>query len=200
MTSARTSSISSASSRARFPPHRSQPVLPRAATKAWPTSLSNTLSYAIESSACSNHSAPRTKATSRPTIERTLRRHSGNRTRAAEELGISRATLINKIRAYSLQDDGLDTVEANLALGFRDDERDYAVAAHMLMSLKIQSVQLMTNNPKKIVGLEGYGLQVVGRVPVETEPRPENLRYLVTKCQKLGHLLNLKGRDSREPS
>ena len=73
--------------------------------------------------------------------------------------------LINKIRAYSLQDDGLDTVEANLALGFRDDERDYAVAAHMLMSLKIQSVQLMTNNPKKINQLTQYGIKVNGRIP-----------------------------------
>ena len=73
--------------------------------------------------------------------------------------------LINKIRAYSLQDQGLDTVEANLALGFRDDERDYAVAAHMLMSLKIGSIQLMTNNPKKINQLRQYGIQVNGRIP-----------------------------------
>jgi len=78
--------------------------------------------------------------------------------------------------------------------------RDYGVGAQILAALGIKKMRLMTNNPKKIVGLEGYGLQVVGRVPVEIEPRPENLRYLVTKCQKLGHLLNLKGRDSRELS
>src|SRR5438876_8403483 len=89
--------------------------------------------------------------------------------------------LINKIRAYSLQDEGLDTVEANLALGFRDDERDYAVAAHMLMSLKIQSVQLMTNNPKKINQLTQYGIKVNGRIPHIMEPNEHNRFYLETK-------------------
>ena len=108
--------------------------------------------------------------------------------------------LANKIKAYALQDKGRDTVEANQELGFEADMRDYGVGAQILAALGVRKMRLMTNNPKKIIGLEGYGLQVVGRVPVETEPRPENLRYLVTKCQKLGHLLNLKARDSREVS
>jgi 3,4-dihydroxy 2-butanone 4-phosphate synthase/GTP cyclohydrolase II len=100
--------------------------------------------------------------------------------------------LANKIKAYSLQDQGRDTVEANEELGFEADLRDYGVGAQILVTLGVRKMKLMTNNPKKIIGLEGYGLEVVGRVPLETEPRPENLRYLVTKCQKLGHLLNIK--------
>jgi 3,4-dihydroxy 2-butanone 4-phosphate synthase/GTP cyclohydrolase II len=100
--------------------------------------------------------------------------------------------LANKIKAYSLQDQGRDTVEANEELGFDADLRDYGVGAQILAALGVRKMRLMTNNPKKIIGLEGYGLEVVGRVPIETEPRPENLRYLVTKCQKLGHLLNIK--------
>jgi 3,4-dihydroxy 2-butanone 4-phosphate synthase/GTP cyclohydrolase II len=107
--------------------------------------------------------------------------------------------LANKIKAYALQEKGRDTVEANKELGFDADMRDYGVGAQILAALGVKKMRLMTNNPKKIVGLEGYGIQVVGRVPVETEPRPENLRYLVTKCQKLGHLLNLKEKVSREP-
>jgi GTP cyclohydrolase II len=103
--------------------------------------------------------------------------------------------LINKIRAYSLQDQGLDTVQANLALGFRDDERDYAVAAHMLMSLKIKSVQLMTNNPKKINQLTQYGIQVNGRIPHVMEPNPYNYFYLETKAAKSGHLIDFHGRE-----
>ena len=103
--------------------------------------------------------------------------------------------LINKIRAYSLQDQGLDTVEANLALGFRDDERDYAVAAHMLMSLKIQSVQLMTNNPKKINQLEQYGIHVSGRIPHIMEPNEHNLFYLETKAAKSGHMIDFHGKE-----
>lgn len=103
--------------------------------------------------------------------------------------------LINKIRAYSLQDEGLDTVEANLALGFRDDERDYAVAAHMLMSLKIQSVQLMTNNPKKIHDLEQYGIQVNGRIPHIMLPNEHNRFYLETKAAKSGHMIDFLGRE-----
>jgi len=102
--------------------------------------------------------------------------------------------LINKIRAYSLQDEGLDTVEANLALGFRDDERDYAVAAHMLMSLHIQSVQLMTNNPKKINQLTQYGIQVNGRIPHIMEPNEHNLFYLETKAAKSGHMIDFHGK------
>jgi GTP cyclohydrolase II len=103
--------------------------------------------------------------------------------------------LINKIRAYSLQDEGLDTVEANLALGFRDDERDYAVAAHMLMSLKIESVQLMTNNPKKINQLTQYGIKVTKRIPHIIEPNEHNRFYLETKAAKSGHLIDFYGRE-----
>lgn len=100
--------------------------------------------------------------------------------------------LANKIKAYALQDKGLDTVEANEQLGFNPDLRDYGVGAQILVSLGVRKMRLMTNNPKKIVGLEGYGLQVTGRVPIECEPRPENLKYLLTKCEKLGHLMNMK--------
>lgn len=103
--------------------------------------------------------------------------------------------LINKIRAYSLQDEGLDTVEANLALGFRDDERDYAVAAHMLMSLKIDSIQLMTNNPKKINQLLQYGIQVNGRIPHIVEPNDYNRFYLETKAAKSGHMIDFYGKE-----
>lgn len=103
--------------------------------------------------------------------------------------------LINKIRAYSLQDEGLDTVEANLALGFRDDERDYAVAAHMLMSLKIESIQLMTNNPKKINQLKQYGIQVNGRIPHIMEPNEYNRFYLETKAAKSGHMIDFFGKE-----
>ena len=100
--------------------------------------------------------------------------------------------LANKIRAYSLQDAGLDTVEANLALGFRDDERDYEVAAHMLMSLKVQSIQLMTNNPRKIDDLKRYGVRVNGRLPHVLPSNPYNEFYLRTKAEKSGHMLELK--------
>ncbi len=103
--------------------------------------------------------------------------------------------LINKVRAYSLQDDGLDTVEANLALGFRDDERDYAVAAHMLMSLKIRSVRLITNNPKKIQQLTDYGIKVTDRIPHVMEPNDHNLFYLQTKAAKSGHLIDFSGKE-----
>ena len=103
--------------------------------------------------------------------------------------------LINKIRAYSLQDEGLDTVQANLALGFRDDERDYAVAAHMLMSLKIRSIRLMTNNPKKINQLVQYGIQVNGRIPHVMEPNDYNRFYLETKAAKSGHLIDFRGKE-----
>jgi len=102
--------------------------------------------------------------------------------------------LINKIRAYSLQDQGLDTVEANLALGFRDDERDYAVAAHMLMSLKIESIQLMTNNPKKIAQLTQYGIQVNGRIPHIMPSNEHNRFYLETKAAKSGHMIDFHGK------
>jgi 3,4-dihydroxy 2-butanone 4-phosphate synthase/GTP cyclohydrolase II len=100
--------------------------------------------------------------------------------------------LANKLKAYALQDKGLDTVEANEELGFQADLRDYGVGAQMLVALGVRKMKLMTNNPKKMKGLEGYGLEVVERVPIEIPPRPENLRYLTTKCEKLGHLLNLE--------
>ncbi len=106
--------------------------------------------------------------------------------------------LINKIRAYSLQDEGMDTVEANLALGFRDDERDYAVAAHMLMSLKINSVQLITNNPKKIQQLTEYGIKVSGRIPHIMQPNEHNLFYLQTKAAKSGHWIDFSGKEHLE--
>lgn len=97
--------------------------------------------------------------------------------------------LLNKLRAYKLQEEGKDTVEANLALGFSDDLRDYGVGAQILADLGISKVRLMTNNPRKIVGLEGYGMQVVERVPVEIPSLPENSRYLCTKKLKMGHYL-----------
>jgi GTP cyclohydrolase II len=103
--------------------------------------------------------------------------------------------LINKIRAYSLQDEGLDTVQANLALGFRDDERDYAVAAHMLMSLKIQSARLITNNPKKIQQLTDYGIHVSDRIPHVMQPNEHNRFYLETKVAKSGHMIDFTGRE-----
>jgi 3,4-dihydroxy 2-butanone 4-phosphate synthase/GTP cyclohydrolase II len=99
--------------------------------------------------------------------------------------------LANKLRAYALQDQGRDTVEANEELGFDADLRDYGVGAQILASLGVKKMKLMTNNPKKIVGLEGYGLEMVERVPIESKPRPENLKYLMTKCQKLGHLMKM---------
>jgi GTP cyclohydrolase II len=101
--------------------------------------------------------------------------------------------LLNKVRAYSLQDGGLDTVEANLALGFRDDERDYAIAAHMLKSLDVRSVQVMTNNPNKLRQLEGYGIRVTGRIPHVLPPTEHNRFYLETKARRSGHYIDLRG-------
>jgi 3,4-dihydroxy 2-butanone 4-phosphate synthase/GTP cyclohydrolase II len=95
----------------------------------------------------------------------------------------------NKIRAYALQDKGLDTVEANLSLGFAPDLRDYGVGAQILAELGLHDIRLLTNNPKKVVGLEGYGLKVVATVPIIAPPNPYNLNYLRTKQKKLGHLL-----------
>ncbi|MFC1667546.1 bifunctional 3,4-dihydroxy-2-butanone-4-phosphate synthase/GTP cyclohydrolase II [Candidatus Omnitrophota bacterium] len=97
--------------------------------------------------------------------------------------------LMHKIRAYRLQDKGLDTVEANEALGFKPDLRDYGIGAQILVDLGLKKINLMTNNPKKIVGLKGYGLRVAKRVPLETEPTHLNKRYLKTKREKLGHKL-----------
>ncbi len=102
--------------------------------------------------------------------------------------------LANKLRAYELQDAGLDTVEANVRLGFEPDQRDYGVGAQMLVDLGVRALRLMTNNPLKIVGLEGYGLRVLERVPMETSPTSENVGYLQTKRDKLGHLIHVPAR------
>lgn len=97
----------------------------------------------------------------------------------------------NKIRAYALQDEGLDTVEANLSLGFPPDLRDYGIGAQILADLGLHRIRLLTNNPKKVIGLEGYGLKVVETVPIITPPNPYNRHYLETKRKKLGHLLEV---------
>jgi len=97
--------------------------------------------------------------------------------------------LANKLRAYKLQDEGRDTVEANLELGFGPDLRDYGIGAQILVDLGVKEIRLMTNNPKKIVGLEGYGLKIADRVSIEVEANRENISYLRTKKDKLGHLL-----------
>ncbi|MBU1675331.1 bifunctional 3,4-dihydroxy-2-butanone-4-phosphate synthase/GTP cyclohydrolase II [bacterium] len=98
--------------------------------------------------------------------------------------------LINKLKAYQLQDEGADTVEANHRLGFGDDLRDYGIGAQILRDLGVRRLKLMTNNPRKLVGLEGYGLELTTRVPIEMPPNENNLRYLKTKKDKLGHLLH----------
>ncbi len=97
--------------------------------------------------------------------------------------------LVNKLRAYALQDGGMDTVQANEELGFRPDLRDYGIGAQILLDLGLSSVRFLTNNPKKIVGLDGYGLSVAEQVPIRVAPNPHNQGYLATKREKLGHLL-----------
>lgn len=99
--------------------------------------------------------------------------------------------LANKIKAYNLQENGLDTVEANIQLGFKEDLRDYGIGAQILVDVGVRKMRLMTNNPKKIVGLEGYGVTIVDRVPIEIPPTRENVHYLTTKKEKMGHLLNI---------
>jgi 3,4-dihydroxy 2-butanone 4-phosphate synthase / GTP cyclohydrolase II len=106
--------------------------------------------------------------------------------------------LTNKIKAYALQDQGRDTVEANIELGFKDDLRDYGIGAQILRDLGVQKISLLTNNPRKISGLEVYGVNVVERVPLEVAPRETNLHYLRTKQSKLGHLLsNLEAKPAK---
>jgi len=101
----------------------------------------------------------------------------------------------NKIRAYQLQDQGYDTVQANEMLGFRPDERDYGIAAHMLGSLHVGSIRIMTNNPHKIQDLQDHGVKIVGRIPVVVPPNPLNRPYLETKQRRMGHLLDLEQPD-----
>ena len=100
--------------------------------------------------------------------------------------------LVDKIKAYNLQDNGLDTVQANEALGHKADLRDYGIGAQVLVDLGLKNIRLLTNNPRKIVGLEGYGLVVIERVPLEIAPNPSNYNYLKTKKEKLGHNLNIE--------
>jgi len=105
--------------------------------------------------------------------------------------------LINKVKAYALQDQGMDTVEANLALGFPADMRDYGIGAQILSDLGIKKMNLMTNNPKKIAGLSGYGIEVVSRVPIQVRCNEVNEAYLKTKKAKMGHILNFESKGEK---
>jgi len=99
--------------------------------------------------------------------------------------------LVNKIKAYELQEQGKDTVEANIELGFKADLRDYGIGAQILVDLGVRKMRMMTNNPKKIIGIEGYGIKVTERVPIEIKPNDNNIKYLTTKKKKMGHILKI---------
>jgi 3,4-dihydroxy 2-butanone 4-phosphate synthase/GTP cyclohydrolase II len=101
--------------------------------------------------------------------------------------------LVNKLRAYNLQDQGMDTVEANEKLGFRPDLRDYGIGAQILLDLGLSKIRILTNNPKKIVGIDGYGLSVTEQVPLGVKPNPHNSGYLRAKRDKMGHLFPVDG-------
>jgi 3,4-dihydroxy 2-butanone 4-phosphate synthase/GTP cyclohydrolase II len=99
--------------------------------------------------------------------------------------------LVNKLKAYVLQDQGMDTVEANLELGFQADMRNYGIGAQVLVDLGVKKMRLLTNNPKKIIGLDGYGLSIIEQIPIEIEPNEFNRCYLECKKTKMGHLLHI---------
>jgi 3,4-dihydroxy 2-butanone 4-phosphate synthase/GTP cyclohydrolase II len=99
--------------------------------------------------------------------------------------------LANKIKAYAIQEQGIDTVEANKKLGFKPDHRDYGIGAQILVSLGVNKLRLITNNPRKFIGLAGYGLEIVDRVPIEIPPNKSNIKYLKAKKEKMGHILDL---------
>ena len=99
--------------------------------------------------------------------------------------------LVNKIKAYAMQDKGLDTVEANQHLGFKPDQRDYGIGAQILVSLGVNKLRLVSNNPRKFIGLAGYGLEIIERIPIEIRPCKSNINYLKTKKEKMGHILDM---------
>jgi 3,4-dihydroxy 2-butanone 4-phosphate synthase/GTP cyclohydrolase II len=107
--------------------------------------------------------------------------------------------LINKIRAYALQDTGMDTVEANLALGFPDDLRDYGTGAQILQSLGVTKIEVMTNNPLKIRGLSGFGIEITKRQPIQPNHNERSDNYMQVKKDKMGHILKLKGKKNSKP-